>query len=87
MCRFCEEDVETFIHFATDCPARWRERRDHLQVYIGDQFMAWTPKQLLDFAYSLQIRRLLEMKHDEEEDEDEESAEDRVDDEMVVDRQ
>ena len=64
MCRFCGEDVETFIHFATDCPARWRERRDMLLVYIGDSLMDWAPNQLLRLAYTPEINRLLEMRYD-----------------------
>ena len=64
ICRFCIEDTETFIHFATDCPARWRERRDSLLVYIGDSLMPWKPQQLLDLAFTDEIKQLLEMKYD-----------------------
>ena len=71
MCRFCSEDVETFIHFTTDCPARWRERRDNLLVYVGDSMMPWQPQQLLDFAYTSEISQLLEMQYDTESDSEE----------------
>ena len=66
ICRFCLEEDETFIHFATNCPALWRERRDHLLVYEGDGNNTWTPNQLLDFSFSRRITEALEMDHRED---------------------
>ena len=76
ICRFCIEDVETFIHFATDCPARWRERRDNLLVYVGDQLMSLQPQQLLDLAYTDEIKQLLEMRYDDNDSSDPDEPED-----------
>ena len=28
LCKFCEEEDETFDHLYTDCPVFWRERRE-----------------------------------------------------------
>ena len=63
ICRFCLEDVETFIHFATDCPALWTERRDVLHQYVGDPLTEWDPAQLLDFSFTPRITGALEMDH------------------------
>ena len=63
ICRFCLEESETFIHFFTDCPALWRERRDHIHQYIGSRDTEWRPQQLVDLSFSPAITAALEMKH------------------------
>ena len=48
LCRFCEEEDETFDHLYTDCPVFWRERREIKGTERGLQ--GWTVKAVLGMA-------------------------------------
>ena len=63
ICRFCLDADETFIHFFTDCPALWSERRDTILRYIGDPREDWTPQQLVALSFTRKITEALEMDH------------------------
>ena len=48
LCRFCEEEDETFDHLYTDCPVFWRERREIKGAETGLQ--GWTVTSVLRMA-------------------------------------
>ena len=60
VCRLCGMADETFHHFATECDATGRARRE----YFGDKNilwnMDWKVDELLDFSYDDQINPLLD---------------------------
>ena len=59
MCRFCEEQNETFHHYSTDCPRLRQFRIDTLRDY---NCKLWKPEQLLKFSYIPEINDYLERK-------------------------
>ena len=59
LCRFCEEDNETFHHFITECPRLRQFRTDTIgQFSIRD----WKTSQLLNFSSIPEINDYLERK-------------------------
>ena len=48
LCRFCEEQNETFHHFITDCP---RLRQFRLDTVGDNDRNTWKSAQLLNFSY------------------------------------
>ena len=59
LCRYCREVVETFIHFATDCPALIYERGlffGGIEIGIG---MEWTVHQVMGFIGSPRVQEIL----------------------------
>ena len=57
MCSLCEEKMETFHHFVTECPRLWQTRRDANLDEIDSK--TWTPECLLEFARTPAIEALL----------------------------
>ena len=54
MCRFCEEENETFCHLATICPAFWQSRDTvGLQLNLSS---GWSVATLINFALIPSIR-------------------------------
>ena len=51
VCRFCQEDKETFTHLVTDCPRLWKERRDTFLDRLPGSDMSWSVRALLEFSY------------------------------------
>ena len=59
LCRFCEEDKETFYHFATNCPCFRLSRFHYFQndsCFTNEQ---WSIRRLLDFSYIPSINAAL----------------------------
>ena len=59
LCRFCEEQNETFHHFITDCPRLRQFRTDTVGVF---ESKSWKPTELLNFSFIPQINDYLERK-------------------------
>jgi ribonuclease HI len=58
VCRFCQEDDETFHHFINDCPVFWRER---MEVIGNDGLICeWDVNMLMQFASFTKIAMALE---------------------------
>ena len=59
LCRFCQEDDETFWHLATVCPVFWKER---MEILLGDdiEMGSWDVERLLEFASVTKIAKALE---------------------------
>ena len=55
LCRFCEEEDETFAHLLNECPSFNSYRRDILYNKPVINTIKWKPKTLLDFSYIPQI--------------------------------
>ena len=47
LCRFCEEDDETFDHLYKECPALWSQRMDILGPHATLE--DWTPDKVMAF--------------------------------------
>ena len=50
LCRFCEEEEETFDHIINDCPCFYLDRCDLLQNQPIINTLEWDPEILLKFA-------------------------------------
>ena len=50
LCRFCEEEDETFDHLIKECPCFYLDRVDLLQNQPIVNTTDWKPKTLLKFA-------------------------------------
>ena len=48
-CRFCNEDAETFWHFATECPVFWNERMDAFGEFRVNEY-EWKVAELMTLA-------------------------------------
>ena len=59
LCRFCEEENETFHHFITDCPRLRQFRLDCIRHF--DEH-SWKVDELLNFSYIPEINDYLERK-------------------------
>ena len=51
MCRFCEEEDETFEHLLNECPFLEMDRRDILKDKPVIKTVKWKAKTLLKFSY------------------------------------
>ena len=51
LCRFCEEEDETFEHLLNECPCFIIARRDIMQNVSIINTINWNPKLLLTFSY------------------------------------
>ena len=51
LCRFCEEEVETFAHLLNECPCFLSYRRDILLNKPIINTLTWSHHQLLTFSY------------------------------------
>ena len=51
LCRFCEEEEETFEHLLNECPCFISYRRDILQGKLIVKTLDWKAKTLLEFSY------------------------------------
>ena len=51
LCRFCEEEEETFAHLINECPCFNTYRREILNKKPIIKTLKWKPKTLLDFSY------------------------------------
>ena len=60
LCRFCNEDMETFHHFVFECPSLFHSRRGVFVDNLPDKDMNWSVSKLLEFSYLPHINRLLD---------------------------
>ena len=56
LCRFCEEEEETFEHLINECPCFNTYRRD---ILMNKPIIDWKPKTQLDFSYIPAIENAL----------------------------
>ena len=59
LCRFCEEEDETFAHLLNECPCFISYRRDILHNIPIINTLSWSHKQLLKFSYIPSIEEAL----------------------------
>ena len=59
LCRFCEEEDETFAHLLNECPCFLTYRRDILNNIPIINSLSWTTRQLLEFSYIPSIEEAL----------------------------
>ena len=59
LCRFCEEESETFIHILSECPVFINLRQEIFGQRAFTQLDTWKPCQLLKFAQQPQIYEAL----------------------------
>ena len=50
-CRFCEDQDETFVHIASECPRFWESRRQILGGDPPNNAMEWSVRALIDLTY------------------------------------
>ena len=55
LCRFCEEEEETFIHLISECPVFTELRLEVFKRRAFTSLEEWKPHQLLKFAQHPQI--------------------------------
>ena len=55
LCRFCEEESETFIHLISECPVFINLRLEVFHTRAFESLTDWKPHQLLKFAHHPQI--------------------------------
>jgi hypothetical protein len=60
-CRFCAEEIETFVHFLTQCPALQAEILNIFSTYRVEleQLPEICPSQILEFAKEPKIAKAL----------------------------
>ena len=58
LCRFCEEDDETFEHLYTECPVFLTERSNICGNYVGTT-QGWTVKRVLEIAKIADIEQAM----------------------------
>ena len=51
LCRFCEEEEETFEHLLNECPCFNSYRRDILGNKVIVRTLDWKPQTLINFSY------------------------------------
>ena len=60
LCRFCEEEDESFIHLVNECPVFLEKR---IEIFKDDwpieNSLTWKPSALVDFAYHPPIAEAL----------------------------
>ena len=61
LCRFCEEEYETFAHLLDECPCFITDRRNILRNAPIINTIKWKPKTLLDFSYLEAIDEALQV--------------------------
>ena len=59
LCRFCEEEEETFEHLLNECPCFITYRRDIFQSKLIVKTLDWKAKTLLEFSYIPAIEEAL----------------------------
>ena len=60
LCRFCEEEDESFIHLVNECPVFLEKRIEIFKdEWPIENSLAWTPSALVDFAYHPPIAEAL----------------------------
>ena len=64
LCRFCEEEDETFDHLITSCPCFYQSRLDIMGQHNPTINHRWTIKKLLDFSYIKNINMALKHPND-----------------------
>ena len=50
LCRFCEEEEETFIHPLSECPVFITDRLNIFNEWAFKDIAVWKPQQILKFA-------------------------------------
>ena len=60
LCRFCEEEDETFIHLLNECPVFYSHRLDLLNGSPVVDSADWKPRTLVRFAQHPEIERALQ---------------------------
>ena len=59
LCRFCDEQNESFHHFITDCPRLRQYRTDNIKPF---DHSTWKILELLNFSFTPEINDYLERK-------------------------
>ena len=59
LCRFCEEENETFEHLINECPCFITARQEIFKDRIIENTLDWKPISLLKFSYIQQIDEAL----------------------------
>ena len=59
LCRFCEEQNETFHHYITDCPRLRQYRTDNIKLFDID---SWKTSDVPKFSFTQEINDYLERK-------------------------
>ena len=59
LCRFCEEENETFHHYITSCPRLRQYRADTVGEFVSRK---WKIEQILNFSFTPEINDYLERK-------------------------
>ena len=60
VCRFCQEEDETFFHLVNNCPRFFETRREILLDTPVSNNMQWSVQQLIDFSYTPGVNGALE---------------------------
>ena len=50
LCRYCEEEDETYIHLLSECPVFIQDRLDIFNLRAFNELSEWKPEQLIKFA-------------------------------------
>ena len=64
LCRFCDEEEETFAHFLNECPCFISDRRNILMNVPIINTNKWKPKTLLNFSHLEPIAEALRVDRD-----------------------
>ena len=59
ICRFCEEEEETFIHILNECPVFHKHRLTLLKGFLVVDLVDWKPNTILNFARHPDIEEAL----------------------------
>ena len=59
LCRFCEEECETFDHLVNECPCFLQARRDFFMMEPIQNSLDWDPRTLIKFSQLNQIDQAL----------------------------
>ena len=60
ICRFCQDDMETFHHFVFECPSLHFSRQEVFLDQLPDMDMNWSVSNILKFSYLPHINRLFD---------------------------
>ena len=60
LCRLCEEDEETSLHVAAECPALARVRRDICGSHVVEAPLKWSATRLISFLREAHVDELFE---------------------------
>ena len=55
LCRFCEEESETFDHLLVFCPVFWRERAKLFKGGLALENETWDPGGIVEFSREIRI--------------------------------